>query len=61
MAPAVLAAVQYASAESNAARLKAPSANRFTTCPEIRGLRCLWAQTLGDPSIRIAVLDGPVD
>src|SRR5262249_25814818 len=25
------------------------------------GLGSLWAQTLGDPAIRIAVLDGPVD
>jgi cyanobactin maturation PatA/PatG family protease len=28
---------------------------------EIRGLRELWAETLGDPRICIAILDGPVD
>jgi len=29
--------------------------------PSIPGLKKLWAETLGDPEITIAVLDGPVD
>ena len=32
-----------------------------TTLAEIEGLTALWKQTLGDPEICIAVLDGPVD
>jgi len=32
-----------------------------TTIAEIEGLTALWKQTLGDPEICIAVLDGPVE
>ncbi len=32
-----------------------------TDVMEIPGLRALWAQTLGDPRILVAFLDGPVD
>ena len=33
----------------------------ITNIEEIPGLKELWAETLGDPQICIAVLDGPVD
>ncbi len=32
-----------------------------TTLAEINGLAALWDQTLGDPEVCVAVLDGPVD
>ena len=32
-----------------------------TNIPDIAGIKDLWAETLGDPKIRIAILDGPVD
>jgi cyanobactin maturation PatA/PatG family protease len=32
-----------------------------TKLAELPGMRDLWAETLGDPRIRIAVLDGPID
>lgn len=34
---------------------------RATDIAEISGLKELWAETLGDPRICIAILDGPVD
>ena len=33
----------------------------ITNIEEITGLKELWAETLGDPRLCIAVLDGPVD
>jgi cyanobactin maturation PatA/PatG family protease len=40
-----------------------PNITAGGTCgiAEIDGLNGLWAETLGDPRIRIAILDGPVD
>lgn len=32
-----------------------------TDVAEIPGLRALWAETLGDPRILVAILDGPID
>ncbi|MDQ3948486.1 MAG: PatA/PatG family cyanobactin maturation protease [Thermoproteota archaeon] len=32
-----------------------------TNVAEIEGIKELWAETLGDPSICVAILDGPVD
>lgn len=37
-----------------------PSEERFEL-PQLPGLAALWAETLGDPRIGIALLDGPVD
>lgn len=34
---------------------------RYSNIEELPGLKALWAETLGDPQICIAVLDGPVD
>lgn len=34
------------------------TATNVATIPELKGL---WAETLGDPLICIAILDGPVD
>lgn len=33
----------------------------FTGVAEIPGIKALWAKTLGNPYICIALLDGPVD
>ena len=33
----------------------------MTDVASVTGLRKLWMQTLGDPRVGIAVLDGPVD
>ncbi|NEP57037.1 MAG: PatA/PatG family cyanobactin maturation protease [Symploca sp. SIO2G7] len=36
-------------------------AKSFSNAAKLPGLASLWAKTLGDPSVCIAVLDGPVD
>ena len=38
-----------------------PVASEAPPGPALPGLDALWAQTLGDPRICIAVLDGPAD
>lgn len=43
------------------AELPANAASPGATIADLPGLRDLWARTLGDPEICIAVLDGPVD
>lgn len=39
----------------------APASRESTNIEELPGLKDLWDETLGDPSVRVAVLDGPVD
>jgi hypothetical protein len=62
-----LAAVSQAAAKATAVRRRArpdePARKTASNIDgaEIPGLKKLWAQTRGDPSITIAVVDGPVD
>ena len=51
--------------EAHLIRKSGPSGVSLTTAahysPQLLGLEALWAETLGDPDICVAILDGPVD